>query len=553
MMFLALLGAVLAGEPADNESGWRLVGVYDASAVTGMEPGTPADYAWQASSGMVTSCGPEKRPDGLGVFEATATANRLMPSLAIVLERVGDHDRPLESNMLRVGLTDPGLEVPVQLQPAVKPRHISAHVHGSEFRYQQLVRTQLAMELCLEHKTGRGWIGGGAEDLREAFLLDDRSDLSMRNRKYFGGQKEPIPALIGPPDACLVPVTDEEQKGWKKMTGDGSGKGESSLGLVPADLWGAALRMCRPHERGQCVDASGTAVACDSDQVASLDRPDVITKSRLIPLRLSTEAPWAPAPRRTQVWDMLEILLGDVGGVVQDEQVTLKVLWNGVQLATQPNLFSKIESDDPAAPDLGLQDILAQVPHTYPTVGPADDPDQFVVLIIPNWQLVEAIRRFEHQDAGSRPTAGDGVQDGVGWVLTNPDRLLIQVAPMGFDPYSDAGQDLAWPNLSTSLAGHTSRLRSWGYTTGLLSGRKPIALVSPDAPTWEQTAAAQRAEHHGVFLASATVLLLMLGVGISRLNHLWARVPEERVAYWPGRDVQAAEKETEAPEAPGAG
>ena len=75
-MLLALIGAALA----TNGSGWTLVGVYDASSVTAMESETAADYAWQAATHMNASCGPAKRPDGLGVFEATAIANRLTPT-----------------------------------------------------------------------------------------------------------------------------------------------------------------------------------------------------------------------------------------------------------------------------------------------------------------------------------------------------------------------------------------------------------------------------------------------------------------------------------------
>ncbi|MED5373150.1 MAG: hypothetical protein VX899_19180 [Myxococcota bacterium] len=522
-MLLALIGAALAADPAD--AGWTLVGVYDATAVTGMVPDTAADYAWQAASGMTKSCGPAKRPDGLGVFEATAVANRLTPTLAIVLENTAGSEAPLRDDQLSVGLGY-GEYAPVKLQPAVMPRYMAALVEGGEERYQQLVRTQLAMELCMEHKTGRGWTGGSGPDLRQAFLLDDRSESAKvpRDRKFFAGQGHPVPALVGPPDACFVPSTPEEVNGWRKLTGEGSGKGESSLGLVPADVWGAGLRIC-PPERAIGDDVRGF--------------------HKLIPLRLSSELPWdAPTPLKA-TWNILRVTIGE--GEL-DEEIGLEVNY-GEENLFSGKLYDPIEPGPDADANLGqeygLKDVLAMVPHTYPQVGPRGDSSRYTVLLIPNWQLVEAIRRIEDAEkaenqgheqeilATSMRTTLDGTFDGVGWVMDHPEALFIQVAPQG----AAAGEDAAWPNLSTSLAGHDGQTRAWGYTTGLLSGRKPIALVSPDAPTFMQASMGQRAPHQGVFMAAITGLFILLVGGLLRLNHLWARLPEERVAYWPGKDA----------------
>ncbi len=533
-MLLALIGAALAGEG----SGWTLVGVYDASSVTAMESETAADYAWQAATGMNASCGPSKRPDGLGVFEATAIANRLTPTLAIVLERGEDETGPLMDGQLSVGLGN-GDEAPVKLQPVVMPRYIAALVDGGEERYRQLVRTQLAMELCMEHKTGRGWTGGSGPDLRQAFLLDDRSENARvpRNRKYFGGQGHPVPAMAGPSDACFVPNTPEELNGWRKLTGAGSGKGESSLGLVPADVWGADLRICNPDQ------AIG-------DSVRGFHK--------LLPLRLSSELPWDAPRALSATWNVLSVLIGEGE---KDEEIGLEVTF-GEETLYSGRLYDPLppsEDEQSFGQEYGIKDILAMVPHSYPQVGPPEDSERYTVLLIPNWQLVEAIRRLDAAEqaqgdeakadalGSSMRTSLRGNFDGVGWVMEHPETLFIQVAPPG----EGSAKDAAWPNLSTSLAGHTGQARAWGYTTGLLSGRKPIALVSPDAPTFSQAASGQRAPHHGIFLGSLTALLLLVGAGLLRLNHLWARLPEERVAYWPGKDLEKAEAgEGEGMEAP---
>ena len=57
----------------------------------------------------------------------------------------------------------------------------------------------------MEHKVGRGWTGADGDRLRQAFLLDP-PDNNRPDRRYFGGQKDPVPGMLGPADA------DSEQK-----------------------------------------------------------------------------------------------------------------------------------------------------------------------------------------------------------------------------------------------------------------------------------------------------------------------------------------------------
>ena len=43
-------------------------------------------------------------------------------------------------------------------------------------------------------------------------------------------------------------------------------------------------------------------------------------------------------------------------------------------------------------------DILAELPHSYPRVGGKDDPEKYVVLLVPNWQLAEGLKRmYSHE------------------------------------------------------------------------------------------------------------------------------------------------------------
>jgi hypothetical protein len=545
MMFL-LLGTALAQDAQDTSGGasWTLVGLYDAAAVTAMDPTATADYAWEERTGMTTSCGPTKTPDGLGMFEAAAMANRLTPTLAIVLERSDDSTGPLESDQVRIGLGEAG---EVQLQPAVNPRFLNVVITGEGEdedweRYEQLIRTQVAMEVCLEHKTGRGWVGGGAEDLREAFLLDER-DKGQRDRKYYAGEKHPVPALLGPPDACVRPKNDAERR--RKPDGGGNGKGESSMGLVPSDVWGSDLRVC-------------------NEDIGEVPGYGLRGRSNPIQLRLSSEDPEGPPDRSERLWTELRVHI-DPGE--EDRDVVMDVYYGPrcepderkpdedvnarpecEQLNVDPWTLFKGGTDDAPVVKMGLEDVLSKVPHTYPTL----ENGRYAVLLIPNWQVVEAIRRSQDYATNSMTTGGGGLQDGVGWLLEHPEFLHIQLAPAGVNPriQRQKDQDVNWPNLSTAIGGHKSKIRAWGYTVGQLSGRKPVALPSNVVPTWDQAAMAQRATQHGYFIGACAVLLFLLGMGLRRVSDLWSRVPEERVAYWPGRGGQAKQADAQVPSGP---
>ncbi len=548
--FALALGSVAEA----SEAHWKLVGTYDTSTLIGLEvtEEEPLSYLWEPAPGMVESCGPAKAPDGLGVFEAEIIANAMAPTLAVVLERASPDAQPMTPEGVRVaiGVND----YRFLLQPMVEPRFISTRITGpGAIRYKQLVRTQLQMELCMEHKTGRGWIGGNSMKLRQAFLLDP-PDMDGADRRFFGGQRDPVPALMGPPDACL-----QKEEGLDTARSVG-GQGQGSLDLIPSDVWGSSLRWC------DSVESGGATVA---RSVSSL------------PLKLSEmEEP----SQLTRNWAWSELVV-EVGQARTEKGVKIDLTWTErrpgefvtVEIMKDESLFSMPETKPgEPPPDPGLVDILSRIPYYYPTLGPQGEPGRYVVLLIPNWQIVEGLRRFEklkqRPDAADElkipmSTGGRGVMDGVGWVLEHPEFLFVQVPRQNeqIGDVTDAvhhiqqedGSSPDWLNLTDPVAGilHVSwfnqpiPILEWGFTVGMLAGRQPIVLPRPEQPSWEQVVVAHRAQQHSLFLGCVTLLSVMMLIGVRRLPDLWSDVPEERVDYWPGKAV-APETSDEQPAAP---
>lgn len=517
---LGLLLGSSAAMASDRE--WSLVGVYDSAALGGMNvvmntaegKQAPSSYVWVAAPGMSSSCGVAKAPDGLGVFEAESLSSGLAPALVILLEGGKEASRLTRDDVrISLGLGEPNL----RLEPALMPRTLAVTIEGEgSVRYKQLVRTQLEMELCMEHKVGRGWIGGDETGLRQAFLLDppdtESSEASylgasrdptalltpedgLPDRKYFGGQRDPVPSLLGPPDACL------ERSPGLDASSSGGTKGEGSLDLVPSDIWGASLRWCTDFEKDGSLELS---------------------MPRSLPLRLSNLA-GAPPPSSLRTRSGLKV---DVGAGEEDQDVRVSLTWGEEKLLDDQPLFSEPEKP---GEERGIKDLLANVPYLYPTTGTAADPGRYTVLIIPNWQIVEGLRRLHLGSPNTPlPIAGTGIQDGVGYILNNPELLFVQV------PQDGKRDAEIWLNLSDGLSGSPMGLRAWGYPTGLLFGRKPIALPGLQEPSWALAAEAQRASREGIFLGALAVLGVISLAGLRRLSDLWTAVPEERVAYWPG-------------------
>jgi len=532
---LGALFALTACNTSKPPTDWSLVGVYDASALvqTGLvgkgDDAGGAQYVWVSPGPMRKSCGPAKSPDGLGVFEAEAIANRLSPTLAIVLERNGDGDAPLTPDDARVSVgmpdKDSGAMEPVyQLEPAVMPRYVAVRIDGdAEPRYKQVVRNQLKRELCMEHKTGRGWIGGDRTQLRQAFLLDPPTGQS--DRKYFGGQRDPVPALLGPPDACFQDAADQEDKSQD------AGRGDGSLNLVPSDVWGASLRLCGPDETG------GSA----------------FTGMGAIPLTLGQTRD--PANRKSKAkWGDL---IATLHAGATDTDVTLDLSWQGASLLHDAPLLNQPVDDqgNPSGPP-GVTDLLQRVPQAYPLVGTSKDRDRYTVLLVPNWQVVEGLRRIdEGKPKVARVSPGDGTEDGVGWLLDHPQYLFVQLPPRGGPKKAASpGESEIWLNVAEPLAGGPLGLMRWGYIPGMLSGRAPVVIPGYTKPSWDQEKLAHNTDLHAAFLGAFVALIGLLMLGLQRLSDLWVNVPEERVDFWPSTDAKEEEEDDgEAPSVPEGG
>ncbi len=479
----------------------RLSGLYDLGALSVLDdvPAAERGFAWRPHASMSTSCGPAKAPDGLGVMEAEALAGGLSSALVILVTRPPGSLPPGSGapgpESLRVALGEG--EPQVLLQPMVDPRHLAVRVQGeATARHQQIVRTQLAMELCMEHKVGRSWTGRDAASLRQAFLLDP-PDGGRPDRKSFGGQRDPVPALLGPADACLLGAAEGAR--------EASGRGEGSLDLVPSDVWGASLRSCGPEER------PGAPVGED----------------RRLPLVLEDGA----APRAPQRWSELTLTLGPAGS---DEDVRVDLSLDGETLLADEPLFPEAGE----APR-GLLDLLARVPRSFPTLQSGGE--ELVVLIVPAWQIEEALARLEAgQPDQPRPRALAETRAALASVLSRPDRLFVQVRE---------GED-RWLNLSAGLGGAGLGPRDWGFTAGLMSSRSPVVIVGPAGPGEQTGLLAHRALAQAVTLGAGAVVLLALLLGLRRLPELWTPVPRERADYWPGQSGPTPTPGADSPSSP---
>ena len=126
--------------------------------------------------------------------------------------------------------------------------------------------------------------------------------------------------------------------------------------MTPSDIWGASLPECRK---------------------ASKDRP-FVRKSKLLPFQISKEGSRMLQQSR-DFWSVLDIEVSSQGQSTDD--VLIDVQYNGQEVFTEKRLFP-IDGDANS-----IVDILPNIPYSYPTVGTKDNPDSYVVLMIPNWQM----------------------------------------------------------------------------------------------------------------------------------------------------------------------
>ncbi|MEL6345921.1 MAG: hypothetical protein AAFV53_22610 [Myxococcota bacterium] len=633
-----LLSLLTVGCGSDAQPKFRLVSIYDPSAVVGLDPEAEQTFLWRSARGMDQSCGPAKGADGIGLYDADLIASGMSPVLGVVLEHTQDIDDYLEQrkdtafeearavdpafnadkwekdwnaneakNRRRPAVTNADISLALGieqgeflLQPSAMPRNLAVRIDGDDtnIRYQQLVRTQMEVELCMEHKVGRGWMAAGGDQLRQALLLD-RPEGTGPDRRFFGGQRDPVVPLIGPPDACLR-VSDS----LKDAAEVGGGKGDGSTDLVPSDVWGAALRDCESFEGKQ---------------------QRVLQPSPVVPLTLTDNGD-LQGRSRDRYWSDLVVEVGtgdrdeDIKVTVTYENRNLGEDWPNTLMEDEPLFSFQDKLDEDGRKKGGMTDLLSKIPHIYPTVGPRWDPDRYVVLYVPAWQVNEGLRRiFERtcEDVENRCvctvtgrdgtftclndyneecelgeealktcqqerdlqnpmlSAGVGVRDGVSWVLENPELLFVQVDLLtgqkeleknAFDLFAESMSGV-WDNLRSSLPtflvgdppgdgdlkpnlavvtqGGPLNMQNWGYTVGTKMGRSPVVLPLNEGASWSMGQEAQRARQHSFFLLSLGTVLGFLIIGIRRLPDLWTRTPEERAYYWPGRQSQKEQEEVD--------
>ena len=495
-MMALLLSWILSAQAAD----WRLLGLFDAGAIGQLgAPEEEAGWLWRAAPGMERSCGRAKAPDGLGVTEAQAMMGGRMPALAVVVENVGAAE-VLDTRKVRMALGHGGAEV--SLRPAVVPRALRVHLEGSgEGSWTQLVQTQLEMELCWEHKTGRRWGGGNTRGVREAFLLRTPSVGRAADRMFFRGQGGAVSALTGPSDACFVAGPNGA------LVSASSGSASPAVQLVPADVWATSLRTCSAEE------ADGRKATLAGPRMPFTDQDG---------RQHSIEA---------QGWQDLVVR---VSGGVHERDVRVDMSLDGEPIVTDAPLFEPIDGSEAggSANAMGMIDLVARLPSRFPTIVQDDARPSYAVLLVPNWQVAEALRQMR----GDVDTVR--LEDAVGWVLEHPELLFLQIG-------ETTGTEL--PNLTAPFAARTAPLFHWGYTLGMVSGRRGLVLPQDRVPSWDQVDAAQRGSLHGVFLACAAIVAFAVLRGLFRLRDLWVVAPEERADYWPRTMVATPPPETSTP------
>ncbi|MEC7983867.1 MAG: hypothetical protein VX278_01805 [Myxococcota bacterium] len=649
-LYLSTIGQSYASDVLPQ---FNLVGLYDMATIMNLSKVNGTSFHWVPSKEMNQSCGNAKFPYKMNIMEADAISSGMTPALVVLLRREGAAEyidrqnnpcspdkvadcrvKPVLNTDINIGL---GIStIDFDLQPMVNPRYLALNLQGDyneqstgvddstvkeeeantrslsgaydTSRYEKLVKTQLELELCLEHKVGRGWLGGNTTQLRQAFLLDPPEGKD-NDRKFFNGQRDPVPALIGNPDACILPKGNAE---GNAEGGEGPQKGKNDIEMTPSDIWGAALPICKKPV---------------------LRRP-VSRKNKTMPLQLSENGVRMIMNQRSY-WSRLDIDISSSGP--KEENVQIEVQYNGRELL-KDKLFPKSGSE-PESDNNSMLDILANVPYTYPTVGTKNEPNAYVALIIPNWQIVEGLRRmYSHQCEDTSSTSycrcevkslskslaptqdvdslskdaieqmydrlrcsdldgnecrltsvkpenglsaeqlcyqklsidmpmldlGGSIFDGVGWVLQNPQHLFVQVPTKPHEkpdfyildelPWRSSESVTGKPNVMDAVGGASTSigLRNWGYTVGSLSGRSPIVSLGEKRLSWGIAAETQRSKQHSYFIVAVSTLFLFLLAGIRRWPDFWSRTPQERAYYWPGRQAKNEQDEPEGVDVEGA-
>ena len=494
-----LLGLAACAQPPKGP--WRLVGVYDATALqTLADPSAQiaSTYTWVADPAMSETCGPHWTPEGLGVTEAVALGNRLTPALAVLLAedaRGSSSGAPLSRDELVVGYDPHDGREPWTLEPAVLPMALQVELEApdegdasptSAGAVGTALEQQVVTSLCLEHKIGRAWVGGDQDQVRQALLLG-RGDARASPGLFFVGFGAPVPTLLGPERACLSSAAPASARPAGL---------DAVAELQPGDIWNAGLPRC-PDATQSAQQAHGADLQIAPTWFgASPALPDGLGRWRALDLRLHRDA---GALRLTATLD---------GAPIVDEEVPRGVVRDGTS----------------AVVSYTLPDVLARLPRTYPRItdlhaaglSQGEGGEAYTLLLIPAWQLLGA------------QVTGDGQPvDVVGEVLRDLSRLSVAVR-------ASHDEQTWWEINPHWFSAGASRL-SWGYPLGGTEAEGPLALVGPGPLGGGSSSNAYRASEEGLVLASFLVLTGLALATLGRLSDLWRRSPQLRLERWVDR------------------
>ena len=466
------------------------------------------------------------------------------------------------------------------LAPAVVPRSVlvdTIYDWDTEMLAKRL-RSQLRIQLCLEHQIGRGWggidptLGSPDAAVKNAFMLDAAEDDA---RRLFTGQGMAAPPLLGPPRwmAGLGPRTRQDkaplqtsspslEAGDLFATRDPSGDGQDFVAIhqwarswLPMTVGGAPCPGCEWIPDGQ-KDVTHLRVYLDRVDEVPPDSQDVGGTGP----KTRVDAYF------TDVSGGGQLSYGDKGG-------SHEPLWLDKD-CRQPDGSPSQTCTAGCNSVKCLPDLLSDVPYAYPRFvarkkgsrtsgdGGDDGGHAIVALLIPNWQLINGRSRLERLDGPPAERLDAVIEepptDGVGWLLQNPSLLQIHLessrrASMEEEADVEPGDGSATAAVDTddlmgavrppareagpwALPGRLlDGLRGWGPSPDFRASSVPILLAGTDGVEPAQQAVAVRRGTGHLYLVGVLVCLVFGLAGLFRIDEIWVARPRERAWGWPSK------------------
>lgn len=547
------------GQP-DKHATWSLVGLYDGAALSRFgDDVASGGYSWQADEGVEEWCGRAKGPLGLGgAMDAEIMARGRAPYLVAMV--AGPADQRLDTSDISLFVTKRGgLEAAAApeaeaegrrhpLAPAVVPRRLevnvkqsaTSHAHEVSKMARQL-QAQLTVQLCLEHQAGRAWTGT-AEDpsrrrsvkpMQNIFMLDELQD---ETRRIFVGQGASAAPLLGPP--VWVPGWEPSSNEPAVVTGRNLRSADLFAFLSPLQASSArelapVLSPPRswPSRYAPLVGGGVACPGCDWQAeppsgvtvleltVTEFERTDVLSQRLGLQARWRTRTRTDPADAAWSEW-----LHGEVKPIPEE-----------------------LPSEDGTAE--ALPDVLGAIPYEYPRL--VADFDRGVaqatgvasnraltVLMIPNWQLVNAWRFVERPRQDPLESLDPEPFDAVGWILDNPELLNVQKL--------EEAREADGPRSAVSLGkARAEDLQGWrkllpasprfGANPDFRALSAPAAVLGGERVTARMQRLASRAGLNHLVVVALIILITVLLPGVGRLTDLWSAQPRERAWGWPSR------------------